>query len=1019
MKIKALATIIALLIGLNSFSQIRQGDFRRLNIREKIHSGLYDLIWPGDSTGQWFYSNMADPVEQLDGVNLRTLRRGLNTFLDSVVVVDGDTIIIPKPDTLFNSFTGQWLYSGDAIFFPPADSFYNYFTGEWLVNGDGITMPNYIEVRDRASKAMKFFRGAENSLDSLYFYDFEDIYGTQTKNKVLIKSDSLNWNWKGNMILEPNFTALGWAAGSTGRDTITAGDEIQEGDSIFIPLYGVQLYENLVLIGHGAVANKDSQIVIGNESLKELWLHSAIVAPTYKYRQGANEDTLFVRHLVLNEADSGKWLQHFGDSLAWMNIEIPELRVDSIFSLTSDTIFMNILKVDSIFVNTSRIDTIYNYTIRTDSIFSFTKDTIVVNNVLLVQTSRIDTIVSKEIQVQRINVNTTNTDTIYSFVSRVDTIYSFNSDTLYFFGVQRFEHVRTDSIFSFTSHTDSIFSFTSDTIYINNVLRVEEVRTDSIFTFITRVDSIFSFTSDTIYINNIIKAPQVVTDTLYSYIMRVDTIFSNTADTIYFEKPIYSTSIHGQTFITDYITVDSIVSKTDTLFINTLVKVPYIRTDTIFSLVTKTDSIFVKGKPMYLEHLEDVENDLSASVDAANNMLIYKNGKFGAYPGDSIKVKGTPLGTMATKNFWTGTAAEYEADTPKDGILPKAANTVAFILNGYGLAGLLLLLSLFFGSLRVQAQAWAGVKVAGDDVSKVYSGGVLIWEKPVLGAEFVYAGGTTTNRVRKYNTSDLSYIGQSDDYGGNIWSIVESGGYLYVGGGTTQTVRKYNASDLSYIGETAIYGGEIRTIVESGGFLYVGGNTGKIAKYNASDLSYIGEGVNDGGAIDSMVESGGYLYVGVNGTFRIRKYNASDLSYIRQSVSYGGFIYSIVESGGYLYVGGSTTRTVRKYNASDLSYISESGSYEGTIFSIIESGGYLYAGGATTRCVRKYSASDLSYIGESANYGGSIYSIVESGGYLYVGGSTTRTVRKYNASDLSYISESDDYGGIIYSIAAK
>ena len=62
----------------------------------------------------------------------------------------------------------------------------------------------------------------------------------------------------------------------------------------------------------------------------------------------------------------------------------------------------------------------------------------------------------------------------------------------------------------------------------------------------------------------------------------------------------------------------------------------------------------------------------------------------------------------------------------------------------------------------------------------------------------------TTQRVRKY-LKTLSYIGETQ-----LWlyytlnSIDDT--HIYVGGTTTQTVRKYLKSNLSYIGESMIIG---------------------------------------------------------------------------------------------------------------------------------------------------------------------------------------------------------------------
>ncbi len=41
-----------------------------------------------------------------------------------------------------------------------------------------------------------------------------------------------------------------------------------------------------------------------------------------------------------------------------------------------------------------------------------------------------------------------------------------------------------------------------------------------------------------------------------------------------------------------------------------------------------------------------------------------------------------------------------------------------------------------------------------------------------ISGDYIYTGGTETQRIRKYNLSDLEYQEQSDDYGGTIHAAV-------------------------------------------------------------------------------------------------------------------------------------------------------------------------------------------------------------------------------------------------------
>jgi hypothetical protein len=83
--------------------------------------------------------------------------------------------------------------------------------------------------------------------------------------------------------------------------------------------------------------------------------------------------------------------------------------------------------------------------------------------------------------------------------------------------------------------------------------------------------------------------------------------------------------------------------------------------------------------------------------------------------GDTIHT-----GSMAAKQFWTGTQAAYDAIGTKD------ENTLYFIELGYGWFLLLLLMSLFSGS---KAQNWNAVYSGSTEMQRIYSGETLVWEK--------------------------------------------------------------------------------------------------------------------------------------------------------------------------------------------------------------------------------------------------------------------------------------------------
>ena len=151
--------------------------------------------------------------------------------------------------------------------------------------------------------------------------------------------------------------------------------------------------------------------------------------------------------------------------------------------------------------------------------------------------------------------------------------------------------------------------------------------------------------------------------------------------------------------------------------------------------------------------------------------------------------------------------------------------------------------------------------------------------------------GTTDIKDVKFGETQVTKIMLG---GEEVWKYGEDELYIYAGGRNTQTVRKYLKSDMSYIGETVSYGGNIYSLVIDDTHIYVGGIMQKVSKYLKSDMSYVGEtGVSYGGYIYTIAMDDTYIYVGGATTNRVRKYLKSDLSYIGETESYGGTIYSI------------------------------------------------------------------------------------------------------------------------------
>jgi hypothetical protein len=284
----------------------------------------------------------------------------------------------------------------------------------------------------------------------------------------------------------------------------------------------------------------------------------------------------------------------------------------------------------------------------------------------------------------------------------------------------------------------------------------------------------------------------------------------------------------------------------------------------------------------------------------------------------------------------------------------------------------------------------------------------------------------------------MPFVNNTDNYGGNIFSVTTNNGFIYVGGQTDQTVKKFHESNLVFVGNTVTYNSSIFSITINNGFIYVGGalvtglNRG-VAKYHESNLVRVGNTVNFGGSIYSVTTNNGFIYVGgiINQT--VQKFNESTLAFVGNTVSYTGGVQSITTNNGFIYVGGgnsvSTNRGVTKFHEGNLALVganlaaSSTVNYGGNIQSITTNNGFIYVGGETNRTVQKFHESNLVFVGNTVTYNGNIQSITTNNGFIYAGGQTltgtNRGVAKYHEDNLVLVSNTANYGGNIYSVTTN
>ena len=142
---KTLFIIVLIISAFFSNAQNDEVDTEILLIRESMlgyrNSTLDSLIVPGDSASQWKFKNVADPIDDLDGVNLRTLSKNTFVGFDNVLIVSQSgnydaTTIAEAMDSIADASVSNtyaiWVMQG----------IYNVANGETFP----ITMKDYVTI---------------------------------------------------------------------------------------------------------------------------------------------------------------------------------------------------------------------------------------------------------------------------------------------------------------------------------------------------------------------------------------------------------------------------------------------------------------------------------------------------------------------------------------------------------------------------------------------------------------------------------------------------------------------------------------------------------------------------------------------------------------------------------------------------------------------------------------------------------------------------------------------------------
>jgi hypothetical protein len=239
-----------------------------------------------------------------------------------------------------------------------------------------------------------------------------------------------------------------------------------------------------------------------------------------------------------------------------------------------------------------------------------------------------------------------------------------------------------------------------------------------------------------------------------------------------------------------------------------------------------------------------------------------------------------------------------------------------------------------------------------------------------VGGYFTNAGGTSANRIAKWDGNAWSALGSGLDtsiYSRFVAVLAVSGSDLYVGGAFTAAggvpanyIAKWNGSTWSALGsgmDSWVYG-----LAVSGNDLYAGGSfttaggvsANYIAKWNGSSWSALGSGMND--PVGCLALSGTNLYAG--GVFEM----AGGVS-ARKIAKWNGSTWSALGSGMNRGVGPLAVSGTNLYAAGDFST----------------------AGGVPANYIAKWDGNVWSALGSGTD--NDVYALAaDAAGHLFVGG---------------------------------
>lgn len=160
---------------------------------------------------------------------------------------------------------------------------------------------------------------AANAQEILELIGAAIAFKVQGKHSVLQSDENNNFRFKGNLVLNSKNTVLGSEAGISGYDSLFIGS-----DTLLVAKFD-STYVNTVLIGHNAKAVGDSTVVLGDETIKQVYTDGAFNGKGFLLEG----DTVYLQHLInLNPADSGKIAMNNGSAVVWIPQKADSIQIN-------------------------------------------------------------------------------------------------------------------------------------------------------------------------------------------------------------------------------------------------------------------------------------------------------------------------------------------------------------------------------------------------------------------------------------------------------------------------------------------------------------------------------------------------------------------------------------------------------------------------------------------------------------------------------------------------------------------